>query len=80
MADDNKEFSCENSKPHCEVKPWIISSGRSIMYSSAWPRTKLWGNPALVGYSCEELPSRTTWSCLLLKNEEIKANIWPEIP
>ena len=39
-----------------------------------------WGTPALTGYSCEYLPSRTTWSCLLLRKEEIRKNIWPEIP
>ena len=37
-----------------------------------------WGTPALTGYSCEDFPSRTTQSCLLLRIEEIRANIWPE--
>ena len=31
-----------------------------------------WGTPALTGYSCEEFPSRTTWSHQLLRKEEIK--------
>ena len=39
-----------------------------------------WRTPALIGYSCEEFPSRTTWSRLLLRKEEIRPNIWPEIP
>ena len=30
-----------------------------------------WGTPALNGYSYEDFPSRTTWSCLLLRKEEI---------
>ena len=37
-----------------------------------------WGTPALTGYSCEDFPSRTTRSCLLLRIEEIRANIWPK--
>ena len=41
------------------------------------PRMDL-GTPALFGYSCEDLQSRTTWSCLLIKIEEIRANIWSE--
>ena len=50
------------------------------MYSnkSVEPRIDLWGTPALTGYSCEDVPSRTTRSCLLLRIEEIRANIWPE--
>ena len=39
-----------------------------------------WGTQALTGYSCEDFPSRTTRSCLLLRKEEIRSNIWPEIP
>ena len=39
-----------------------------------------WGTTALTGYSCEDFLSRTTWSCLLLRKEEIRLNIWPEIP
>ena len=52
------------------------------MYSSksASPRLDSWGTPALTGYSCEDFPSRTAQSCLLLKIEEIRPNIWPEIP
>ena len=33
-----------------------------------------WRTPALPGYSCENLPSRTTWK------EEIRPNVWSEIP
>ena len=36
-------------------------------------------NPALTGYSCKDSPSRTIRSCLLLRKEEIRPNIWPEI-
>ena len=36
--------------------------------------------PALTGYSCEDFPSRTTRSGLILGKDEIRANIWPEIP
>ena len=52
------------------------------MYSrkSEGPRMEPWGTPTLTGYSCEDFPSRTTWSCLLLRKEEIRPNIWPEIP
>ena len=38
-----------------------------------------WGTPALTGYSCKDFPSRTTQSCLLLRKEEIRPNIWPDI-
>ena len=52
------------------------------MYSrkSVGPRLEPWNTPALTGYSCEDFPSRTTQSRLLLKKEEIGPNIWPEIP
>ena len=51
------------------------------MYSgqSVGPRMDPWGTPALTGYFSEDLPSRTTQSCLLLKKEEIRSNIWPEV-
>ena len=39
-----------------------------------------WGTLALNGYSCEDFPSRTTESCLLLRKEEIRSNTWPETP
>ena len=39
-----------------------------------------WGTPALTGYSCQGFPSRSTRSHLLLRKEEIRPNIWPEIP
>ena len=38
------------------------------------------GTPALTGYSCEDFPSRTTRSRLLLRKKEIRPNIGPEIP
>ena len=43
------------------------------------PRMEFWGTPALTEYSHEDFPSRTTQSHLLLRNEEIRPNIWPEI-
>ena len=39
-----------------------------------------WGTPASTGYFCEDFPSRTTQSLLLLSKKEIRPNIWPEIP
>ena len=51
------------------------------MYSrkSVRPRMEPWRTPALTGYSCADLPSRNTRSCLLLGKEEIRPNIWHEI-
>ena len=51
------------------------------MYSrkSVGPRMQPSGNPSLIGYSCEDFPSRTTRSHLLLRKEEIRPNIWPEV-
>ena len=47
------------------------------MYSrkSVGPRMEPSGTPALTGYSCEDFPSRTTRSHLLLRKEEIRPNI-----
>ena len=47
------------------------------MYSrkSVEPRMEPRGTPALTGYSCEDFPSRTTRSSLLLRKEEIRPNI-----
>ena len=58
----------------------VTWSGRSVMYSRkiVGPRMDPWGTPELTGYSCEDFPSRTTWSCLLMGKEEIRPNIWPE--
>ena len=47
---------------------------------SAGPRMEPWGTPTLIGYSCGDFPFRATWSCLLLRKEEIRPNILPEIP
>ena len=43
-------------------------------------RLEPWGCPALTGYSYKDFPSRTTERCLLLRKEEIRPNIRPEIP
>ena len=58
------------------------TSNQKDWYSrkSAGSWMKPWRTSALTGYCCEDFPSRTTWSCLLLRKEEIKSNIWPEIP
>ena len=47
---------------------------------SVGPRMEPWGTPKLTVYSCEDFPSRSTRSHLLLRKEEIRPNIWPEIP
>ena len=39
------------------------------------PRMELSGTSTLTGYSCEDFPSRTTRSCLLLRKEETRPNI-----
>ena len=43
------------------------------MYSrkSVRPRIEPWQTSALTGYSCEDLPSKTTQRHLLLRKEEI---------
>ena len=47
------------------------------MYSrkSVGPRIEPSGNPGFTGYSCEDFPSRTTQSHLLLRKEKIRPNI-----
>ena len=48
------------------------------MYSrkSLGPRMEPSGTPALTGYSCEELPSKTTQTCLLhTEKRQNKANL-----
>ena len=51
------------------------------MYSrkSVGPRMDPWGTPALTRCFCENFPSRTTRSHLLLR-QEVRPNIWPGIP
>ena len=51
----------------------ITSSGRSLLYSrkGVGPRMDPGGTPALPGYSCEDFPSRTNRSHLLLRKEKI---------
>ena len=59
-----------------------LSPGRPLMYGrkTVGPRQDPWGTQALTWYFCEDFPSRTTRSRLLLKKEEITPNIWSEIP
>ena len=47
------------------------------MYSrkSIGPRMGPGGTPALTGYSCEDFPSRTIRSHVLLRKEEIRPNV-----
>ena len=42
-------------------------------------RRKMWRTPASTGYSCEDFPSRTTWSRLFLRKNKVKPNTRPEI-
>ena len=51
------------------------------MYSrkSAGPRMEPCGTPSLTGYSCKDLPYRTTHSCLLLRTGKVWPNMQPEI-
>ena len=48
--------------------------------SSVGTRMEPWGFPALTGSLCEGFPPRTNQSRLLLRREEIRENIWYEIP
>ena len=49
----------------------------TLMYSrkSVGPKMEPRGSPALTGYCCEDSPSRTTQSHLLLRKEEKRPNI-----
>ena len=42
---------------------------------SVGPRMEPSGTPALTGYSCQDFPSRTIRSCLLLRKDEIRPTI-----
>ena len=46
---------------------------------SVGPRMDPWETPASTGYSCEDFPSKTTQSCLLLRKAKTRPNIWPKI-
>ena len=48
-------------------------SKQTFMHESGALRMKPWGTPALTGYSCVDLPSKTTRSFLLLKKRRNKA-------
>ena len=47
---------------------------------SAGPRIEPWGYQSLTGYYCEDFPSRTTQSDLLLRKDKIRPNTYPELP
>ena len=47
---------------------------------SAGPRLEHWRTPPLTGYTCENFLFRITRSRLLLRKDEIRPNIWPEVP
>ena len=59
----------------------ITWSGRSLMYSrkrvGSW---SLGGTPALTRCSCEDFTSRTIWSHLVLRKDEIRPNILQRRP
>ena len=57
----------------------IIRKVINVYRRSVGPRMESWGIPALTGYSCEDLPSKTTQNHLLLRKEEIRSNIWPDL-
>ena len=52
------------------------------MYSkkSVRRRTEPWRTQALIRNVCEDFPCRTTRNRLLIRKEEIRLNIWTEIP
>ena len=52
-----------------------------LMYSrkSVVLRMEPWGNPIWSRCSCEDFTYRASRSWLLLRKDEIRANIWPEI-
>ena len=77
--------SCNRSDAWSHQEQRVVSSaqierlaGRSLMYSrkSVGSRMESWGTPALTEYSCEDFPYRTTRTCLLLRKDEIRPNIW----
>ena len=35
-------------------------------------------SPPLIGYSCEDFPSKTTQNSLAQSNQEIRLEIWPK--
>ena len=53
------------------------NAGRSLMYGrqSAGPKMEPWGTSELIGYSCEDFPSRTTQNHLFLRKDEKRPNI-----
>ena len=58
--------------------PWYPQYFRLLAISYVLSHNTL-SDAVLLGYSCEDLPSRTR-SRLLLRIEEIRPKIWPEIP
>ena len=70
-------FRVESSFISIDIKYSI----RKVMYSrkSIGTRMEPWRGPALIGYSCEDFPSRTSWTHLLLRKDEIRSTIWPKI-
>ena len=52
----------------------------NVSRKSVRPTMEFWRTPTLSGYSWEDFLSRTTQSLLLLRKDEIRSNIWPEIP
>ena len=61
--------------PNMWTAAHALISSRSRL-KSVGPRMVPWRTLALTGYCCENFPSKTTWSCPLLKKDEIWPNIW----
>ena len=72
---ENSTISIDNN-----ITDNIIRKVINVYRKSVGQRMGPWGTPALTEYSCEDFPSRTTRSRLLLRKEELRPNIWPEIP
>ena len=51
-----------------------------LIRKSVEPRMEPWETSALTGYSREDYPSRVTRNRLLMRKDEIRPNIWLEIP
>ena len=53
----------------------IIRKVKIYSRKSAGPKMEPWVTVVLTGYSCEDFPPRTTWSCLILRKDRIRQNI-----
>ena len=55
---------------------------RTVMHSrkSVGLRMEPWRTLVLTGYSCKDFPSRITQNHVFLRKEEIRPNVWLQIP